>query len=102
MESSQALQSQSTSRACSHCFTYPQVLVAGGVRRGADVVKALALGARAVQLGRAYLYGLAAAGEPGVDRALALLRAETERVMALVGCPSVHDLDRTWLRGHDG
>jgi len=79
-----------------------EVLVDGGVRRGADVVKALALGARAVLLGRAYLYGLAAAGEAGVDRALALLRDETERVMALVGCASVHDLDRTWLRGHDG
>lgn len=75
-----------------------EVLVDSGVRRGTDVVKALALGARAVLVGRGYLYGLAAGGEAGVDRALALLRSEIERVMALLGCPSVADLDPSWLR----
>jgi len=74
------------------------VLLDGGVRRGSDVVKALALGARACLLGRAYLYGLAAAGEAGVARALALLRAELERTLALVGCPVAAELDRSWLR----
>jgi L-lactate dehydrogenase (cytochrome) len=75
-----------------------EVLVDSGVRRGSDVVKALALGARACLVGRAYLYGLAAGGEAGVDRALALLRAEIERVLALVGCASPADLDASWLR----
>jgi len=74
------------------------VLVDSGVRRGTDVVKALALGARACLIGRGYLYGLGAAGEAGVDRALALLRAEIERTLALVGCASVRELDRSWLR----
>lgn len=77
-----------------------EVLVDSGVRRGSDVVKALALGARACLVGRAYLYGLAAGGEAGVDRALALLRAEIERVLALVGCDSPADLDPSWLRPH--
>lgn len=77
-----------------------EVLVDGGVRRGADVVKALALGARACLVGRAYLYGLAAGGEAGVDRALAILRGEIERVMALLGCASLRDLDPSWLRRH--
>ncbi len=74
------------------------VIVDGGVRRGADVVKALALGATAVLLGRAPLYGVAAAGEPGVARALAILREEAERVMFLIGCRSVATLSRSYLR----
>jgi (S)-mandelate dehydrogenase len=74
------------------------VIVDGGVRRGADVVKALALGARAVLLGRVPLYGLAAAGQPGVARALAILRDELERVMFLLGCPRVAVLSRAYLR----
>jgi isopentenyl diphosphate isomerase/L-lactate dehydrogenase-like FMN-dependent dehydrogenase len=74
------------------------VLLDGGVRRGGDVVKALALGADAVLLGRAYLYGLAAGGEAGVARILQLLRTELARTMALMGCPSVSALDRGWLR----
>ncbi len=69
-----------------------QVLVDGGFRRGSDIAKALALGADAVLLGRATLYGLAAGGEPGVARALAILRDELERVFALTGCGSVADL----------
>ena len=63
-----------------------EVLVDGGVRRGADVVRALALGARAVMIGRPLLWGLAAAGEAGVRRVLELLRDETDLAMALCGC----------------
>jgi len=74
------------------------VLLDGGIRRGGDVVKALALGADAVLIGRAYLYGLAAGGEAGVTRILDLLRSEMARTMALMGCPSVSALDRAWLR----
>lgn len=69
-----------------------RVLVDGGFRRGSDIAKALALGADCVLLGRATLYGLAAGGEPGVARALSILRDELERVFALTGCGSVADL----------
>lgn len=68
------------------------VLFDSGVRRGADIVKALALGADFVFTGRATLYGAAAAGEAGVARALELLRSETDRVMALIGCRTVAEL----------
>jgi 4-hydroxymandelate oxidase len=68
------------------------LLLDGGIRRGTDVLKALALGARAVLIGRPYLWGLAAAGEAGVGRVLDLLRAELELAMALAGCPSVADI----------
>ena len=61
----------------------------GGVRRGSDIVKAIALGADACSVGRAYLYGLGAAGERGVDHVLGLLRTGMERTMALTGCTSV-------------
>jgi len=70
------------------------ILVDGGFRRGADVLKAVALGAHAVMLGRATLYGLAAGGQPGVTHALQLLRAEMDRAMMLLGCRSVADLGR--------
>ncbi len=76
-----------------------EVLMDGGVRRGTDVVKALALGAKAVLIGRPYLYGLAVAGEPGVERILALLRAETARTLSLMGCGSVSDLGPGWVSG---
>lgn len=69
-----------------------ELIVDGGVRRGGDVLKALALGASACSIGRAYLYGLAAAGQAGVERALQLLRAELERDMALLGCRGVGEL----------
>jgi isopentenyl diphosphate isomerase/L-lactate dehydrogenase-like FMN-dependent dehydrogenase len=69
------------------------VLLDGGVRRGTDVLKALALGATAVMIGRPYLYGLAAGGQAGVERVLELLRAELLRAMALTGCPTVADVD---------
>jgi isopentenyl diphosphate isomerase/L-lactate dehydrogenase-like FMN-dependent dehydrogenase len=71
-----------------------EVLLDGGVRRGADVVKAVALGARAVLLGRPQLYGLAAGGELGVCRVLELLRAELVQTMRFVGAPSVARIDR--------
>ena len=74
-----------------------EVLLDGGVRRGAHVVAALALGARAVLIGRPYLYGLAAAGELGVVRVLELLETEMRRTMTLMGCGSVKDLGPDWL-----
>jgi len=74
-----------------------EVLMDGGIRRGADVVKALCLGANAVLCGRAYAYGLAAAGEAGVDRAIEILGADLERTLRLLGCPSVAALDRSYV-----
>jgi L-lactate dehydrogenase (cytochrome) len=74
------------------------VLMDGGVQRGSHILKALSLGAKAVGIGRAYLYPLAAAGRPGVERALALLRTEIERDMKLMGCTRVADLERENLR----
>ncbi|MDB5788041.1 alpha-hydroxy acid oxidase [Caballeronia mineralivorans] len=68
------------------------VIIDGGFRRGTDVVKALALGADAVMTGRATLYGLAADGERGVERALEILTTETDRVLGQLGCNSVADL----------
>ena len=74
-----------------------EVMVDGGVRRGSDVVKALCLGARAVLVGRAYAWGLGAAGGPGVDRAIEILRADIDRTMHLLGCASVAHLDASYL-----
>ncbi len=74
-----------------------EVLMDGGVRRGSDIVKALCLGARAVLIGRAYAYGLAAAGQAGVARALQILRIDVERTLRLLGCPSVAALDRSYI-----
>src|ERR1700687_1064430 len=74
-----------------------EVLMDGGVRRGSDIVKAICLGARAVLIGRAYAYGLAAAGKVGVARSLEILRADLERTLILLGCPSIAALDRSYL-----
>lgn len=74
------------------------VLMDGGVRRGTDVLKALALGAAAVAVGRPVIWGLAAGGERGVARVLGLLRAEVENALTLCGCASVHDLDPGMVR----
>lgn len=78
-----------------------EVLLDGGVRRGTDVVKALALGADAVLIGRPYLYGLAVRGEEGVVHVLDILRAEIERALTLMGVPSVRQLDRSYVRRVD-
>jgi 4-hydroxymandelate oxidase len=71
-----------------------EVLLDGGVRRGTDVVKALARGARAVLLGRPVLWGLGAGGQAGVETALGLLRNELDLAMALCGCPTVAEVTR--------
>jgi len=73
------------------------VLMDGGIRRGSDIVKAICLGARAVLCGRAYAYGLAAAGEAGITRALEILRVDLERTLRLLGCPSIAALDRSYV-----
>src|SRR6202521_5638170 len=74
-----------------------EVLMDGGIRRGTDIAKALCMGARAVLCGRAYAYGLAAAGEAGVDRAIEILRVDLDRTLRLLGCPSVAELDRSYI-----
>jgi L-lactate dehydrogenase (cytochrome) len=74
------------------------VLFDSGVQRGTHVLKALSLGAKAVGVGRLYLYALAAAGQPGVERALALLQAEIIRDMTLMGCNSIAELSKENLR----
>ncbi|HTS80307.1 MAG TPA: alpha-hydroxy acid oxidase [Myxococcaceae bacterium] len=70
-----------------------EVLMDGGIRRGSDIVKALLLGARAVLVGRAYAYGLGAAGAAGVTRAIEILTADLHRTLRLLGCASLADLD---------
>lgn len=75
-----------------------EVYVDGGFRRGSDVLKALALGAHGVFIGRPYLWGLAAGGEAGVSRVLELLRAELSLAMALAGCARLGDIDRSLVR----
>lgn len=74
-----------------------EILLDSGIRRGTDIVKAICLGARAVLCGRAYAYGLAAAGEAGVTRVLQILRADLERNLRLLGCSSIAELDRSYV-----
>ena len=74
-----------------------EVLLDGGVRRGSDVAKALCLGARAVLVGRAYAYGVGAAGGAGVARAIEILRGDLVRTLKLLGCASVRELDRSYV-----
>jgi L-lactate dehydrogenase (cytochrome) len=74
-----------------------EVLLDGGIRRGSDIVKALCLGARAVMAGRAYAYGLGAAGEAGVARAVEILRADLVRTLKLLGCGSIAELDQSYI-----
>ena len=74
-----------------------EVLFDGGIRRGSDIVKAMALGARAVLVGRAYMYGLGAAGGPGVTRAIEILRADLTRTLKLLGCASTAALDGSFV-----
>ena len=77
--------------------TRTEVLFDGGIRRGSDVVKALCLGARSVLVGRAYAYGLGAAGGPGVARAIEILRSDLVRTMKLLGCGSLSELDASFI-----
>jgi L-lactate dehydrogenase (cytochrome) len=74
-----------------------EVWMDGGIRRGTDIAKALAMGARVVLCGRGYAYGLAAAGEAGVERAIQILRTDLDRTLRLLGCPSVAGLDRSYV-----
>lgn len=74
-----------------------EVLLDGGIRRGSDIVKALCLGARAVMAGRAYAYGLGAAGGAGVSRAIEILRTDLLRTLKLLGCASVAELDESYV-----
>jgi L-lactate dehydrogenase (cytochrome) len=75
-----------------------EVLLDGGVRRASDVVKAVCLGARAVLIGRPYVYGLACAGQHGVERILGLFQSELQRTMKLIGCQELAQLDPSWLQ----
>jgi isopentenyl diphosphate isomerase/L-lactate dehydrogenase-like FMN-dependent dehydrogenase len=75
-----------------------EVLMDGGIRRGSDIAKALCLGAKAVLIGRAYAYGLAAAGQEGVARTLEILRADVERTLKLLGCRSVNALNTSHIK----
>src|SRR5262245_64177170 len=75
-----------------------EVILDGGVRRGTHILKALALGARACSAGRPHLYGLGAGGEAGVHQALKILKTELARDLALLGCPSVRDIDSSFRR----
>jgi L-lactate dehydrogenase (cytochrome) len=74
-----------------------EVLMDGGIRRGTDIVKALCLGARAVLIGRAYAYGLAAGGYHGVKKAIQILWEDVERTMRLLGCPAISDLNESYI-----
>jgi L-lactate dehydrogenase (cytochrome) len=74
------------------------VIVDGGIRRGSHVMKALAMGASACMIGRPYLYGLAAGGQAGVERALELLNDELVRGMTLLGCCSIADIQNANIR----
>ncbi len=75
-----------------------EIILDGGVRRGGDVVKAVAMGARACMIGRPFLYGLAANGQAGVERAVNILEQEIDRTLALIGRPRLADVDRSAIR----
>jgi len=74
-----------------------EILLDGGIRRGSDIVKALCLGARAVLVGRAYAYGLGAAGKPGAAKAIQILRDGVDRTLKLLGCPSLQALNPSYI-----
>ena len=78
-----------------------EVYLDGGIRRGTDVVKAIALGATAVLIGRPYIYGLAVRGQRGIEDVLGILRYETDNTMALLGCPSIADIDNSMVKRID-
>jgi L-lactate dehydrogenase (cytochrome) len=79
-----------------------EVLMDGGIRRGSDIVKAICMGARSVLVGRAYAYGLGAAGHAGVGRALEILRTDVERTLRLLGCASVAELNSSLVEVPEG
>lgn len=74
-----------------------EVFIDGGIRRGTDVLRALALGATACLIGRPYVYGLAAGGSDGVMRVIEIFQSEIDRALALLGCADIHDVDRALL-----
>jgi len=79
-----------------------EVLYDGGIRRGSDVVKAMGLGAKAVLLGRGYAYGMAAAGDAGIERAIEIFRADIIRTLKLLGCPSISQVDSSYVTVRPG
>jgi len=79
-----------------------EVLFDGGIRRGSDMVKAIGLGAKAVLLGRGYAYGMGAAGDAGVERAIEIFRADLIRTLKLLGCPSIAALDSSYIAMRPG
>jgi L-lactate dehydrogenase (cytochrome) len=74
-----------------------EVIFDGGIRRGSDVVKAIGLGAKAVLLGRGYAYGMAAAGDAGIERAIEIFRADIIRTLKLLGCSSISQVDSSYV-----
>jgi isopentenyl diphosphate isomerase/L-lactate dehydrogenase-like FMN-dependent dehydrogenase len=74
-----------------------EILFDGGIRRGSDMVKAICMGASAVLIGRAYAYGLGAAGQAGVARAIEILKADVIRTLKLLGCAAIEDLDASYV-----
>jgi L-lactate dehydrogenase (cytochrome) len=79
-----------------------EVLYDGGIRRGSDVVRAMAMGAKACLLGRGYAYGMAAAGDAGVERAIEIFRADIIRTLKLLGCSSISALDSSYIATRPG
>jgi len=79
-----------------------EVLFDGGIRRGSDVVKAIGLGAKAVLLGRGYAYGMAAAGDAGIERAIEIFRADIIRTLKLLGCSSISQVDSNYVTTRPG
>jgi len=79
-----------------------EVLFDGGIRRGADVVRAMGLGAKAVLLGRGYAYGMAAAGDAGIDRAVEIFRADIIRTLKLLGCSAISQVDSSYVTTRPG
>ena len=75
-----------------------EVLLDGGIRRGTDILKALAMGAKAILLGRPVLWGLAVEGEAGVSHVISLLRNELDVAMALSGCAKIQDIDPSLVK----